>query len=227
METSQILSETSASPAFERPPVVETALSVQFEELKQFTTVHFGLFYETIRDRFPEFEGQERLPPIVEAIPIQAKVRGIRLQAGPNVQRVWYRDAPEGAVLVQVQPDRFGFNWQKVDDEPSYPSYAKNSGMCLDEFQRFVQFAREHELGDVRPNFCEVVYVNHIRPEENESVIDLFRRVFAGIDLGHSDDWLPSPEVVAFNRTYVIGEQQGRLYVEAGIVSDRERGDLS
>jgi uncharacterized protein (TIGR04255 family) len=217
---------TVDSPTFENPPVVETALGIQFDELKKIKSVHFGLLYETIRTRYPEFEDQERLEPIVESFPKAPRIAAFRLKAGPTVDRVWYRNVPDGPVLVQVQPDRFGFNWRKVDGKSPYPRFSENSHKCLDEFRLFSQFCKEHDLGEIRPNLCEVVYVNHIWPAENEVIIDLFPRVFSGIDFEHSDDWLPKPETVSFNRTFLIGEQEGRLYAEASVARHRERGDF-
>ena len=37
------------------PPVVETALQIQFSDLPHWSTLHHGLYYALIRERFPKF----------------------------------------------------------------------------------------------------------------------------------------------------------------------------
>ena len=226
------LSETSpveiTPPQFKNPPVVETALGIQFDELNSFTTTHFGLFFASIRDRYPFPKDQPRLSPIIEPFPHRPMMPEFKLQmldARP-VERVWYIDAEKGANLIQLQPDRFGFNWRKPNDDAPYPSYSKHSKRCLDEFGGFRDFCRNQGLGNVNPNLCEVVYVNHIFPLADNTAVSELETVFPGIEWRHSTNWLGSPEGVSLNRVYVIGKNRGRLYAEASIATHRERGDF-
>jgi len=41
-------------PSFRDPPVVETALSVQFKPLPRLRNAHLGLFWREIRDQYPD-----------------------------------------------------------------------------------------------------------------------------------------------------------------------------
>jgi hypothetical protein len=43
--------QSAAGPTFRNPPVVETALSIQFDPLEGFTNAHFGLYYKSVRER--------------------------------------------------------------------------------------------------------------------------------------------------------------------------------
>lgn len=216
--TAQPLS--TGGPSFRTPPVVETALGVQFSELLGFKSVHFGQYYERIKDRFPLIQDQPRLDPIVETFPFRHRPPSFRI-AGPSggPDRTWYLDQDE-VCLVQVQPDRFGFNWRS-SGESQYPRFAENGPKCLDEFREFCDFCSENNLGPVSPNLCEVVYVNQIRPLDGESAIACFAAVFSGIDWRHSDDWLPAPETASLNSTYSIDGDRGRLYAEASIAQER------
>lgn len=219
--------QSSSSPKFENPPVVETALGIQFHELTEFNSSHFGHFHQLICDRYPIAEDQPRLAPIVETFPKMDRLPQFSVTSAPKPERVWFKNPKDQSCLVQLQPDRFGFNWRKGSEEEPYPSYTKNSQLFLDEFQTFITFCKQHGW-DVQPNLCEVVYVNQIVPIEGESVIDLFASIFPGINWETSDNWLPdsNPEIATLNRVYEIPDQRGRLYVETGIAKDKERGDF-
>ncbi len=228
MNTSQDSSLKVAPPRFVDPPVVETALGIQFDELSSFATTHFGLFYETIRNRYPFPKDQPRLSTIFEPFPRRPMMPEFKLQmmdARP-VERVWFMDAEKGANLIQVQPDRFGFNWRKPIEGAQYPSYSEHGKRCIEEFNKFCDFCHGQGLGDVTPNLCEVVYVNHIFPPEDRSAVSDFETVFPGVQWRPSTTWLGAPEGVSLNRVYTIGENRGRLYAEASIASHKERGDF-
>lgn len=215
-----------AGPLFRRPPVVETALGIQFSELHNFKAVHFGLLYEQLRDRFPVVQDHPRLEPIVELFPLRPRLPAFRIggsYGGP--ERAWYL-AQDESCLVQIQPDRFGFNWRSGGEHDDYPRFSENCPKCVAEFREFCEFCEAQGIGRVQPNLVEVVYVNHIRPQPGESAIKCFDAVFSGIDWRHSDDWLPPPETASLNRTFLIGENEGRLYAEASIVQERNRSEF-
>lgn len=218
---------TDAGPSFQHPPVVETALSIQFDELRLFQTTHFGKYHTIVQEEFPVVLEQQRLDRVVESFPPTPRIPGIRIEpVMPQPARMWFRDAVNGCQMLQLQPDRFAFNWCRNDAE-DYPRYATNRPKLFEEFDRFCKFAASHDLGDVKPNICEVTYVNKIRPIKDESVTECFSAVFAGVDWESSDDWLSQPpDAVALNRVYTIGEQKGRLYAEANIANDKEKGEF-
>ncbi|MCH8342749.1 MAG: TIGR04255 family protein [Planctomycetes bacterium] len=225
MDASPETTQRTGSPRFKNPPVVETALGIQFAELADFKTSHFGLFYEHIRDRYPIVKDQPRLDPIIETFPKAPRIPQFKVRTTPRPERVWYENSEEGSRLVQLQPDRFGFNWRKPSpDDAPYPSYLKNSRLCLDEFARFLDMCKAEGF-QVQPDVCEVVYVNQIWPQAGESLVELFATVFSGISWQASDDWLPAPELVTLNRVFEIGQQQGRLYAEAGMATQKDGGD--
>jgi len=218
---------SDACPSFRSPPVVETVLSIQFDELPGFRTTHFGMYHATIKDRFPVSEDQPRLARIVESFPPLPPRPVFRVSPdGGRPGRVWFRDAADGCSLLQLQPDRFAFNWCRKEGQ-DYPRYEVNRPRLLKEFEQFCSFAAGQELGDVKPNLCEVTYVNQIRPAENETPSNCFATIFTGIDWKSSDGWLSQPpDIVTLNRVFTIGQQQGRLYAEASIANADAAGDF-
>jgi uncharacterized protein (TIGR04255 family) len=218
---------TEACPSFRNPPVVETALSIQFDELRNFRTTHFGMYHTTIVDRFPIADDKPRIESVTELFPPLPRVPAFRIgPADGRPGRVWFRDATDGSMMLQLQPDRFALNWCQREGQ-EYPRYASNQPKLIEEFDGFRNFASENELGDIKPNLCEVTYVNHIKLAENETPTECFATVFTGVNWKSSDGWLPQPpDVVSFNRVFTIGEQKGRLYAEAAIASDSAKSQF-
>jgi uncharacterized protein (TIGR04255 family) len=211
---------SSVSPKFENPPVVETAIGIQFSELADFKQSHFGWFHREIVDEYPYSEDQARLLRLSEVFPRSFRRHGIQLKQMSSPDRVLYRDNPNDPTkLVQVQPDRFGFNWRRSSDKAPYPSFVTNLAECLSKYARFSQFCESQGLGPV-------VYVNHIFPDANESAQALFGDIFFHQQPVLFDDFLPTAETTTFNRMFELGGSHGRLYAEASVALHSERGDF-
>jgi len=107
---------SSELPQYAKPPVVEVAISVQFNPLVRFQPVHFGLLWERLRARYPITEHYPPLGSVVEVFGAQALApMMLHIESVPNfpVGRCWYLTEDRQRV-VQVQPDRFILNWRKL-----------------------------------------------------------------------------------------------------------------
>ena len=206
------------TPEYERPPVIETALGIQFNHLQRFSAVHYGAFHEAIRDDFPHSEDQSPLPAIIEKFPRLPE--SVTLDVAPyKLPRVWYMDKPDGHSFIQLQRDRIVFNWRKMEsDEEDYPSYEENARRFIEAFDKFVAFAERYELGKVEPNLCEVIYVNFLSPSTTTSAVNLLHHVLVGQSWDSTAHVLPEPEESSFNRCFVINDNLGRLFAEASTV---------
>jgi uncharacterized protein (TIGR04255 family) len=152
-------------PDFANPPVVETVLSVQFERLPALRSVHLGLFWERIRDRFPNTEDRPALAPVVER-PVERVSQALQLrfeaQETLSLQRLWLLNSA-GTEMIQLQNDRFIKNWRQSAENHQYPRYSPVIKPAFArDFGEFLTFLADEQLGDVRINQCEVTYVNHI-----------------------------------------------------------------
>jgi uncharacterized protein (TIGR04255 family) len=168
-------------PDFDNPPVVETVLSVQFERLAAMRSVHFGLLWQHLRDRFPSTEERPALPPIVEQAkqPSSHAVQ-LRFEAQETLPlpRLWLLNGA-GTEMIQIQNDRFIKNWRKRGDNEQYPRYEKAIKPAFErDFNEFVSFLADEKLGTVKVNQCEVTYVNHIVAGEGWSSFDEIEKVF-------------------------------------------------
>jgi uncharacterized protein (TIGR04255 family) len=210
-------------PKFKRPPVVETALSVQFAPLTSFSIPHFGLFWSEIRADYPKQEMKPPLGNVVEDLarpPVPARI-GIQLTAEPEA-RCWFLNGL-GTELVQLQRDRFVRNWRKVTGSEDYPSYDALKPRFERDWNRLLHFLAREELGKPEVNQCEVTYINHL-PVDVEKLGSLHR--FARVVSEESGGgFLPEPETAQLQLRYIMGDKKGRLHVgvQPGVRRDDRR----
>jgi uncharacterized protein (TIGR04255 family) len=214
------MSGRTTLPDFARPPLVEVALSVQFNTLEGLRTPHLGLLWTDFRDRFPKFEEHPPIPPMTEKFglrPAPAPSFSVDLMNVPPLPRCWFLNEA-GTELIQVQQDRFIRNWRKVGTGDEYPRYERIRKSFEEDFSRFVAFVRREKLGEMKPNQCEVTYVDHViggegwaRHGQIDEVVTLWAKRKA-------DAFPPEPEDVRFAVRYLIpsseGEPLGRLHFE-------------
>jgi uncharacterized protein (TIGR04255 family) len=202
-------------PDYECPPVVETYLGVQFASLTQFSIPHFGLYWAKIRQDYPEFQVHPPLGPVIEQFGTgqltQPKL-GVELVSVPEV-RCWFI-GKSGAVLTQVQKDRFIHNWRKLKRDDVYVHYDRIKPRFIEEWKRFCEFLQEADLGKPDINQCEMTYVNHIELGEGWKSYEELNKVIAYWSGSSSGDFLPAPESVSIGARYLLPDKKGRLHVE-------------
>lgn len=206
-------------PNFANPPVIEVAISVQFERLTALHTAHFGLLWEEFRNRFPRTEEH---PPTDRAIEnlgaVLAPQISVQIETVMPVARVWFLNEA-GTELVQVQQDCFVHNWRKITvPTETYPRYERIRSTFQDELGIFLQFVEREGIGRVVPIQCEITYVNHIGVGSGWQHLGEVERVFAPWSGHYSDDFLKRPEQARIVMRHSIpgatGEPIGRLHTD-------------
>ncbi len=150
------------SPSFSQPPVEEVALAVQFDE-GAVDTLSAAAFRNTLLSTFPKHQEQPPRPPmdepfdaVVEALPFRFEVFG-----APPMPRFWFLNE-DGSRLVQLQHDLLAVNWRHLPEGPDYPRFLAlrdELGKLLASLDATVKEAGKRGL---RPNWCEVSYINHV-----------------------------------------------------------------
>jgi uncharacterized protein (TIGR04255 family) len=207
------------TPKFRKPPVIEVALSVQFEPLTKLKVAHLGLLQQEFKN-FPSSETYLPLAPVEERfdIPKGRATPRIEVTQLPPFPRSWFINE-DGSSLIQIQQDRFVHNWRKVSKDDEYPNYDTISKRFVDLFEKFEHFLNGEKLGSILPVQCEVTYVNHILPNalwkhhgEAHAIFTVFRSTY-------SDDFLKQPEDVRIALRYLYknteGVPIGRLHMNA------------
>src|SRR4051812_35023213 len=98
---------------FDAPPVAEVVCGVLFNILPGFKTYHVGLFWEKVRKDFPRVEEAPPLNSVIEKTAGDNRPSlDLELSGVPPLRRTWFVDT-EGTHLIQLQQDRFLFNWKR------------------------------------------------------------------------------------------------------------------
>lgn len=214
-----ILNAKRDLPDYANPPVIEVALSIQFERLTKLRAAYLGLLWQEYRANFPKTEEHPPRDPVVESFgaftPPQIRVE---VQTVMPVPRVWFVNQP-GTQLIQVQQDCFVHNWRKVGISTEvYPRYESIRRTFQDELETFERFLEREELGRITPFQAEITYVNHIIAGDGWQELGQIDRIFSPWSGQHSDDFLPRPEQARIAVGYLMrksgGEPVGRLHVD-------------
>lgn len=211
---------TRLLPEFERPPLTEVALSVQFEKIDQLQVPQLGLLWASFRDRFPHTEQHPPLTPVFERF-------GIRPTADPTPNydllsilpnpRVWFVNEAQ-TELVQIQSDRFIRNWRTRTESDSYPRYAKLRERFADDYSAFESVINAELSTKVEPNQCEVTYVNLVAaPNGSFNPHDSLSRVCPLFQEVYSEHPRNPIDQATVSLKYLLGTKSsplGRLHVD-------------
>ncbi len=157
-------SEQELLPSYRTPPLVEVVLGVQFEPLPGLGVARLGQYWTTLGSAYPHTRHVAPLTPVFERFGADAFGQGppgIQIDLGSPLPRLWCIAADESQ-LVQVQADRFLFNWRRSRDEQLYPRYPILRDRFAEEYEKFAAFVEREALGSVQANQCEVAYINHL-----------------------------------------------------------------
>jgi len=147
-------------PEFDIPPVAETVLGVEFAQLPKFGAAHYGLYWATIKDRFPTHQVVPALDTFADEKPSR---KGISLQLLSHPPfRCWFINR-EQTDLIQVQNDKFLYNWRKVVGSEAYPRFDEYTKPAFErEWNGFTEFLANNQLGVPLIRRFEITYVNHL-----------------------------------------------------------------
>jgi uncharacterized protein (TIGR04255 family) len=191
-------------PEYDRPPVVETALGVEFEPLTGWTVPYYGRFWERIQSAYPK---AQVVPPILSPEAAAETLQDNRLI------RCWFLD-PSEARLLQVQSDRVVHNWRRVPGPNPYPRYMATLPMFLSAWREFRECLTENEIGPLRVTRCEVTYVNHIVRGEGWSDISDLPSVIRPWGGTGNFAFLPEPQAADMDLHFPMPAAKDRLHIQ-------------
>lgn len=207
-------------PEFERPPLVEVALALQFNPIPRLRGVEFGRFWSlpAIRDAYPKVEEANPLPPINEAPDLSpAAPHDVKLEllsTPPMPRFVFLNEA--GTQALQLQEDRFTHNWRKVGEGDEYPRYESIRSQFESELAELSNFVESEDLGQLVPNTCEVTYVNVVEIRGEANTHPLAAEILAPLRLYEALGGAEL-EAIRFEARHVIRDEshkfRGRLHV--------------
>jgi uncharacterized protein (TIGR04255 family) len=126
-----------------------------FPPIQGLDAIAAGSYWRSCRERFPK----KQVHPAI------ASTGPVRLALGIPPQRAWLI-SDDDVFLIQVQADRFYFNWRLRNQEyPRFGDYEGHSGIktrMLAEYERFADFCRA-DLGALpQPSAVHLAKVDHL-----------------------------------------------------------------
>jgi uncharacterized protein (TIGR04255 family) len=166
IQSSESISHEPDLPDFTDPPLNEVVLSLQFASLPNLKSAHIGLFWERVRAEYPNVSEQGVIQSVFETFGIPSAsppfVLQIETLLSPPMPRYWF-ERPNSPDLLQLQNDRILHNWrQQSDNSRVYPRYESVKVSFEKELAVFQRWLSDEGIGELRPNQCEVTYINLI-----------------------------------------------------------------
>jgi len=199
-------------PKYGKPPVVELVCGILFESLSKFLAPHMGLLWEVFKTEYPNIRQMMPLAPLIEGFDATPRSVGPLSDDFPLHPRVWF-ETKDGTGLIQVQRDRFLYNWKKVKPEDEYLHYEHVIGQFKNCLSQFESFLHDNELGEIKPIQYELTYVNHIPKGEGWNKLNEVGKVFPDISWRNGTNrFLTELEGMNVQTSFRLPERQGRLH---------------
>ena len=201
-------------PDYKRPPVTEVAVSIQFAPLEELTAAHVGLYWARIKDAFPNVTEQAPIAHVVER-PEEENYPKIEafLTQKPDLPRIWFTDNTETA-LIQVQRDRFVYNWRRVRDSDTYIRFPAVKSQFLLRWREFLGFLKDQNAPSPEVDQCELTYVNRIEQGELWKSPAEWGNLFPSLTWKPKSNFLPEPENLRLHMLFSIPDLGGRMHVD-------------
>jgi len=175
------------------------------------------LLWRKFRDRFPKIEEHAPLDPMMERFGVSGPPKPsvhFEMMRKPPVPRCWFLNEA-GTELIQVQPDRFAQNWRKIEGDEDYPRYEHIRATFLKNLATFERFVHDEKIGELKPNQCELTYVNHIVSGPGWQHHGELGKILTLFETRYTEEFLPELEEARVSGAYLIpasnGEPLGRL----------------
>jgi uncharacterized protein (TIGR04255 family) len=209
---------------FDKPPVVEVVCGVVFRPLSALKSAHIGSLWQRFMEDFPNTDDHAALP----APPPAGPQPGLVISLGPpsELPRVSFL-SDDGCRMIQVQRNRFHYNWRRKDDANEYPRFPSVFAEFKKRYSTFDEFVTS--VGCDAPSLVqyELTYVNLIaRGQTWEGLADI---AVVLPDLGWRKDstrFLPPPQDLHWEATYPLPKEAGVLVENVRSGRHKDTGEL-
>ena len=206
---------------FAKPPVDEVVLSILFKPLNKFLAPHLGeLWHEFKKDRFVHILERPPINPTIEVFPNQDEEAEFEISNVPPFARIWFIHESESKIL-QVQRDRFTFNWRRTDSDQKYPGFSSIFENFEDFYNRFSEIMKNLEIGSVTPLQYELSYIDQLMHGDGWNTLNDIDKIYnMFIDSQQSDSFWEGAEFVILQTSFPMQDLRGRLHLA---ISNRVR----
>lgn len=157
-----MVSRQPSTISYEAPPLVEVAMSVQFDAPKGLNVAHLGAYWEIQKDQLPRIRAAQPIATTNEIFNSQGQWLPPSLQLALTNQpdcRLQMTSADD-QWMCQIQLNRLVINWRKRGSE--YPRYSATWNRFAAAWKSWLSFLSEHKLAPPIARLWELTYVNQI-----------------------------------------------------------------
>ncbi len=188
---------------FDAPPLSEVVIGRRFLRRPDFLLPYFGAYWETIRAKFPRVS---HAAPLIDAATQDGDVL--------LLPRVWFHSSDETR-LIQLQQDRFHYNWKQTRDNNEYVRFPRIQGEFLEHWENLERLVEELTKEPIQPSVAELTYVNIIEVEGAKSSVDVAKTTLRDFLWSSESRFLADPGVFASNLSFRIPDGSDVLNVTA------------
>lgn len=201
---------TRTLPEYEHPPVSEVAFGALFQPVAGLVLPHLGAFWATLTKEFPRAEEAPPLLPLVEVFGSEPATIDLGLSDLP-LPRIWLVQA-DGRGLVQLQKNRFHFNWRKQEEGDEYPRFPAVSARFFELFDLYSNFLESQGLSGPDPIQYELSYINTIPLSEDLEMNLAVHQILRDFEWSAGERFLPSADQFSWELGFAFPDQSGRLH---------------
>ena len=198
---------------FAKPPVEEVILSVLFQPLNGLLAPHLGEIWQEFKpDGFVHIVEQPPIPHAVETFPNPIQQAELRIGNAPDLARIWFIHEDESRIL-QVQRDRFTFNWRKTEFDPKYPGFSSIFERFEDFYNRFGKVINTLGIGEVAPLQYELTYIDQLFHGNGWNTLEDIGKIYnLFVDSQQSDSFWSGAEFMNLQASFPVEDLHGRLH---------------
>jgi uncharacterized protein (TIGR04255 family) len=158
-----------SSVKFREPPLKEIIFGVNFE-ISNFSSIHFGLFWQTIKDRFPESLDIPEEPTLTDESLVLF-----------NLPTVWYRASTKDR-FIQLRNGYFAYHYRY--QQKDYPHFEKLFSEFLKEWENLLSWWLETSKEQIVNEGYQLNYLNIIDEDYGWQSIQDNSKIFKFTNLG-------------------------------------------
>ena len=198
---------------FARPPVEEVVLSVLFKPLDRFLAPHLGeIWQEFKKSGFMHTTVQGPVPPTIESFSDQIPEPHVQISNVPDFHRILFIHE-SGNQILQVQQDRFTFNWRRIEEGQKYPGFSTIFASFEDFYTRFRENLKNQEIGEITPLQYELSYTNQLIHGDGWDTLGDMGKIYQFfVDSQQSDSFWSGAESVILRASFSVPDLHGRLH---------------
>jgi uncharacterized protein (TIGR04255 family) len=168
---------------YKNPPINELVIGVYFDRpVQTLRSEHVGLFWSSVRTKFPSIGQQPMItPPVFGGSGFAIEWTG-QNEVYP-MPRFWL-EGLDGSTVIQIQKSAFLFNWRKRESD--YPHYETVKAAFDENFARFSRFLQKEVQAQPALQIAELNYINVIEsceywrgPQDTANVFPNFRMIIS------------------------------------------------